>query len=185
MSTTNLQIEQREALNQLDIKDALGSKVVFKEDSVNEEKNANNSFFVGAGNRTGFTLSKPKGTAVLSPGAVIQSQVVVSESTVIRGGTFVCDGNKPAIVVQPTGTLILVGATIVKEAGLQDGANDNYILVEDGGNANIVATLFHGAQTTGYVVYNESVHHNHVDVTGCANLTGQGHRHVTTVGEVP
>mgnify|MGYP003113272451 CR=1 FL=1 len=183
MSTANLQIEQREALNQLDIKDALGSEVVFREDSVRETKNSNNNFFAGAGSRTGFSLEKPQGVVVLAPGSSVESQVVVSGSSIIRGGTFVCDGNTPAINVTATGKLVLIGAAIVKSENQQTGASDSYISVESGGHISVIGCYFYNAQGNGFVINNAGAAGN-CTATGCLDETSRAHNNVTVGVEV-
>tara|TARA_Y100000592_G_scaffold99549_2_gene175981 strand:- start:2139 stop:2696 length:558 start_codon:yes stop_codon:yes gene_type:complete len=183
MSNATSSIEQREALNQLDIKDALGSNVIFKEESVQERKNANNSFFLGAGRRTGFSLKEIRGTVYLAPGAVVRSQVVVSGSAIIRGGTFICDGNTPAINVTATGKLILIGASIVKKENEQSAASDSYISVEADGHISAVGCYFYNAQANGFVINNAGAAGN-CTATGCLDETSRAHNNVTVGVEV-
>lgn len=140
---------------------------------------------IGEGRRPGFSLASSRSVTSGVPGTVVDTQVTIDGTAILRNMTFICQGNQPAIVVAATGQAILDGCHIVKADGVQTAADDSYVLVQDGGNLNVVSCMFHGAQTTGYGVYNGSVHHNHVDVTGCVNLTGVSHRHVTVVGEVP
>ena len=162
-----------------------GQQRVRKKTAVVEQQKERNGIALGEGTHRGFELEKQLTTLVAAPGSVIETNVRITGTVIISGAILICDGNTPAITVADGATCIIKDSHISKEAGVQSAATDSYIFVEDGGNAVVMGCVFHGAQTSGYVVYNQSVHHNHVDVTGCANLTGQGHRHVTVVSEVP
>lgn len=167
------------------LKKLVGRFVFLRGDQFIERSNQDFGAVIAEGRRPGFALKTDRSVTTGVPGTVVEKQVTIDGSAILRNMTFICEGNTPAIVVAATGNVILDGCHIVKAEGEQSAADDNYVTVEDGGNLNVVGCMFHGAQTTGYVVYNASVHHNHVDVTGCVNRTGAGHRHVTVVGEVP
>lgn len=149
-----------------------------------EIKSADFGVQLGSGSRPGFTVEAGRTSITGAPGIICTSQIRVDGSAILRNMTLVCDGNTPALVVGSSGRCVLQGCHIVKAPNIS-GASDMYIEVEDAGYLNVVGCMFHGTQSSGYVVYNDSVHHNFVDVTGCVNDTGVGHRHVTVVGEVP
>jgi hypothetical protein len=139
---------------------------------------------IGEGRRPGFSLASSRSVTSGVPGTVVDTQVTIDGTAILRNMTFICQGNQPAIVVRSTAHCILDGCHVVKSDGTQSGATDQYIEVESGGQINIVSCMFHGSQSSGFVVNNAGAGAN-ADVTGCVNLTGRAHNNVTVVGEVP
>jgi len=140
---------------------------------------------LGEGVRPGFSVKTDRTVTSGVPGTVCNTQVVVDGTAILRNITFICSENIPAILVRATGRCILQGCHIVKTDGIS-GAADTYVSVEKGGQLNVVACMFHGAQSAGFVVSNPApAAATDVDITGCVNLTGRPHDNVTTVGEVP
>lgn len=149
-----------------------------------EIKSADFGACLGSGSRPGFVVEGQRVSITGSPGLICTTQVVIEGSGILRNITFVCNQNTPAILIKANAYCILQGCQIIKDSNISQ-VGDSYIEIEQNGYANIVGCMFHGAQTAGFVVNNNSPHHHHVDITGCVNLTNIGHNAVTIVGEVP
>ena len=175
-------IAQQTRQLQNDIKSALGNNLVFKEDTVIEQQTQSNTYFLGAGNRQGFTLGNEDGELRLAPGCRVLTQVTINGSAVIHGGTFVCVGDDSAIVIGDAAKVILVGARIEKELNKQSGGG-SYISVASGGILSVVGCHFKNAQSGGKAIINAGAAGDCL-ATGTIDGTGQGHTNVTVGVEV-
>ena len=166
------------------LKKLIGRFVFLRGDQMIERSNEDFGAVLAEGERPGFAVASGRSVTSGVPGTVVNSQITVDGTAILRNMTIICNGNLPAVVVTASGHAILDGCHIVKTDNTQTGASDNYITVQAGAQLNVVACMFHGVQPGGFVVDNAGGAAN-VDVTGCVNLTGVGHNNVTVVGEVP
>ena len=185
-SGENISLVFQDMQNELNnLKKLIGRFVYLQGDAFIERSTVDFGGVIGEGVRPGFSVITSRSVTSGVPGTVCNKQIVVDGTAILRNMTLICDGNVPAVLVRETGHAILQGCHIVKNTGVS-GAADSYVSVEKGGQLNVVACMFHGEQSAGFVVSNPApAAVTDVDITGCVNLTSRPHDNVTTVGEVP
>jgi hypothetical protein len=165
------------------IRDGIGP-IVRKEGALKETKERNNGLTLGSGNHIAMTLEKPATTIHSSPDALIRAQTSSQSSSIVYGATYECSGDTPAVVVQSSGRLILIGCHFTKTANTQS-ATGSYIRVESGGALSVIGCYFHNAQAAGFTIDNASLLAR-VQAIGCIRETTAAapHNNVTPIGEV-
>tara|TARA_R100000808_G_C2155487_1_gene168207 strand:- start:12133 stop:12720 length:588 start_codon:yes stop_codon:yes gene_type:complete len=150
----------------------IGSNRVSDQDQFRETESKDFGAVLGGGGRPGFDVTGNRVSITGSPGAICKTPITIKGSAIIRNVTFKCDGVNPAIVVEPTARLVLVGCHLFK-GNRQASATDSYVNIQAGGFAVVSDCMFHGTQTVGLLVRNQdAVNTNYAAVSGCINLTG-------------
>ena len=139
-----------------DIVSRLGSQIISPGGLVTFKRKRGGALYVSAGVFGGARLEGSRQVVSCSPGTEFTKTVIVSGSVLIKGASFACDGNTPAIIVEEGGSLLLVDCFISKGDGLQASASDRYITIEAGGFGTFSNCRFFGDQAAvGTVITNE------------------------------
>lgn len=149
----------------------IGSNRVSEQDQFRETESRDFGAVLGGGGRPGFDITGDRVSITGSPGSICKTPITIKGTVIIRNVTFKCEGVSPAIVVEPSARLVLVGCHLFK-GNRQTAATDSYINIEVGGFAVVSDCMFHGTQTSGLLVRNQDAGNpNYAAVSGCINLT--------------
>lgn len=149
-----------------------------------ELKTRNNGLKLASGNHEALRTNKPATTVTSAPDAVVRNKTTAESSSVIYGVTYECKGDEPAVTVDASGRLVLIGCHFTKAANSQ-AAGSSYIKVMAGGALSVIGCYFHNSQSAGFAIDNASAAAS-VQAIGCIRETTAAapHNNVTPIGEV-